>query len=314
MPPKVSVVIPTYNRSALLEKSVRSVLDQTYKNYEILVIDNSSQDNTAQMLASLNDERIKSYQINNRGIIARSRNLGLQKALGAYIAFLDDDDLWEKDKLEKQVAYMKSHPHCGLVYTSIQVIDENNKRGELIRNTRKTKEGKVFRELIKGNFISQLTVLMRREVLDSVGYLDEDASIKSLEDYEYWLRISLKHVVGYIDEPLGLYRVHSSGVSKNHNSYRINQFVLERLLKDPDTENKDVIKERIYSLYAKSAVYNWKTSNRKESKEDLKKYLAWNLKRRSIMNLAKGASLYVILMSGLWRIILVHPKHFRRVF
>ena len=146
-----------------------------------------------------------------------------------------------------------------------------------------------------------------------LGYLSEDTGIRTLEDYEYWLRIALKYEIGYIDEPLGLYRVHSQGISRSLNNYRIDQKVLERFLDDPGAD-KEIIRERIQNLYCKSAVYNWGHAERKEAIEDLKKYVNWSIRKGRIANVLKAVILYLVLVTGVYKIFLAHPKRFRKIF
>ena len=104
--PEVSVIIPNFNRDYCLGRTIQSVVDQTYKNWELIVVDNNSTDNSIAVVNSFDDPRISVVQINNDGIIARSRNLGIKKEKGEYLAFLDSDDWWEKTKLEKSIVYM----------------------------------------------------------------------------------------------------------------------------------------------------------------------------------------------------------------
>jgi glycosyltransferase involved in cell wall biosynthesis len=314
MPPKVSVVIPTYNRSKLLKKTLQSVLDQTYRDYEILVVNNSSTDDTKEMIESFEDPRIRVLDIQNQGVIAKSRNLGMRNAQGEYIAFLDDDDLWLPEKLEKQVDYLEKHTEYDLVYAPVWTIDENDVRKEYLEIKRDPAEGRIFYELVRGNYISTLTVMMRRPLLSDIGFFSEDPALRSIEDYDYWLRIALKKQIGFIDEPLALYRVHSSGVSKTVNESRLNQKVLKSFEDSPDVAGKDRIVARIYGLYCKSAIYNWRNGNRGEAKKDLGEYFRWSAKNRRIANVIKASALYLALATGFYKILLKYPKRFRMLF
>ncbi len=202
MEPEVTVIIPTYNRADYLKKSVRSVRDQTFSNFEIIIINNYSDDNTLNVIDSFNDKRIQVINFKNNGIIARSRNQGILRARGKYIAFLDDDDLWCPDKLELQINYMRSNPDIDLVYSNSVIIDENDNKKGLLIETKTAKSGRVFLDLLADNFIAVLTVLMKREIVQENGLLDEDPSMKAVEDYEYWLRASLKFNFSYIDKTI----------------------------------------------------------------------------------------------------------------
>jgi glycosyltransferase involved in cell wall biosynthesis len=314
MQPRISVVIPTYNRSKLLRKTVQSVLDQTYKDYEILVVNNSSTDDTKEMLESLKDPRIHILDIQNQGVIAKSRNLGMRSAQGEYIAFLDDDDLWLPEKLEKQTAYLEEHPEYDLVYTPVWTIDENDARKEYLKIKRDPVDGRIFYELVRGNYISTLTVMIRKTLLSDIGLFSEDPALRSIEDYDYWLRIALKKQIGFIDEPLALYRVHSSGVSKTVNESKLNQRVLRSFENSPGVADREKIVSRIYGLYCKSAIYSWRTGNRDDAKKDLGEYYGWSAKNRRIKNQVKAIFLYLALVTGIYKILLKYPKHFRMLF
>lgn len=209
---KVSVIIPTYNRLSLLKKAIESVLTQTYTNFEIVVIDDGSSDGTREYLLSLNDPRIKSILLyTNRGPNA-ARNAGIRKAEGRYIAFLDDDDEWLSDKLEKQVNIFK-HNNIGIVY-SAAIISLKNENIEY--ETTPEAKGKLFNELLLSNVIgSTSTVILRSELLSKHGMFNE--KMPSMEDYELWLRLSKHTEVDFVKEPLIIYgcTTKKDSVSKN---------------------------------------------------------------------------------------------------
>jgi len=124
--PLVSVVIPTYNHALFLERALRSVIDQTYSNWEAIVIDNHSNDNTDEVVASFIDKRIKLLKIHNHGSIAKSRNLGINTAKGKWIAFLDSDDLWYKEKLALSIAAILKNPALDACSTNELLVDSSN--------------------------------------------------------------------------------------------------------------------------------------------------------------------------------------------
>ncbi len=288
MQPIVSVIIPTYNRANFLEKSIQSVLAQTFEDFEIIIINNYSEDNTLEVISNFKDTRIRIITFRNDGIIAKSRNQGLMHSAGKYIAFLDDDDLWLSKKLELQVDYLNKHPEYSLVYSNGWIIDVTGKRKQLFFKLGTLKQGNIFRRLVNGNFIPQLTVLMRREVFENIGFFNEDPSLKAAEDYEYWLRVALQYKIGYLDEPLAEYRVHSGGMIHTLNKAKLEQKALISLVKNfSNLSNKNKVVERIYELYCHSAVYHWKNSNKLASKEDLKKYLIWSLENFKIISMIK---------------------------
>ena len=120
--PLVSVVMPTYNYAQFIGDAIGSVLDQTYKNIELIIIDNYSDDNTEEIIASFNDTRIKYKKFRNNGIIAASRNIGISESRGKYIAFLDSDDMWKPAKIEKQIKLLENDENVFLVYSRYAVI------------------------------------------------------------------------------------------------------------------------------------------------------------------------------------------------
>ena len=164
MAPVVSVIIRTYNRALLLQKAILSVLNQTFQDFEIIVVNNYSTDNTIEVVRSFNDERIRIINIRNKGIIAKSHNVGLKESHGDYIAFLDDDDLWCPEKLEIQVAYLRKHPEYYLVYSNAWFIDENGVRDGVLEKSESLKDVKIFEDIVRYNCIPLLTVLMKKEV------------------------------------------------------------------------------------------------------------------------------------------------------
>ena len=124
--PLVSIIIPTFNREKELKRSVNSVFNQTYTNWEICIVDNFSSDNTVQIINNYEDQRIKLYMIENNGIIAASRNLGIKNANGKYLAFLDSDDWWEETKLEESVNVLERG--AAIVYHDLYKVKKKNQK------------------------------------------------------------------------------------------------------------------------------------------------------------------------------------------
>jgi glycosyltransferase involved in cell wall biosynthesis len=288
MEPLVSVIIPTYNRADYLKLALKSVLEQTYKNIEVIVADDGSMDNTAEVVADFNDPRVKYFYQRNTGLPAVTRNRGLREASGEYVAFLDSDDMWQPEKLEIQVEYLRNQPDYHLAYSNAWIIDETDARKGLIMDLELFKEGEIFKYLVKYNFIPQLTVLMKRKVFDEIGFFNEDPTLRAVEDYEYWLRVALRHKIGFVKEPLAMYRVHSGGMSRAANLAPAQQKILFSLLEDPSVPNKNKIEERVYELYYPSAMYNWTNSANVTAKKELRKYLSYNLRHANLTNVFKA--------------------------
>lgn len=207
----VSIVVTTYNRLGLLKQTIQSILSQTFRDFELIVVDNESQDGTLEYLQGLGTEFVRAVQNQNYGVIAANRNVGIQQSRGKYVAFCDDDDMWLPDKLEKQVSVMERSPRVGLCYTNAALFrDGITLRARMVRwRVRRY----YFPRLLLGNFIPNSSVLVRRSVFEHLGLLTTDTTLR--EDYEMWLRVARDYDLAYIDEPLIRYRVHGSNVAGN---------------------------------------------------------------------------------------------------
>lgn len=213
-PMKVSAIILTYNRAHMVAEAIDSVLNQTFRDFELIVVDNYSSDNTESVVKSYADKRIRYFKHQNNGFIGVNRNYGIKKSRGEYIAFLDDDDLWLPEKLEKQVELLDSNKELGLVYSDIYLIDSNgNLREHTYFYRIKPFRGEVFNELLQGNFIPLSTVVIRQGVLDEVGGFNLRFIIA--QDYDLWLRIAEHYSIDYAEAPLAKYRVHGESGLKN---------------------------------------------------------------------------------------------------
>lgn len=207
----MSIVVPSYNRLDMLKECVESVLGQTYKDWELVIVDNSSEDGTKEFLKSITSERIRSCTVNNDGIIAVSRNVGIRMARGIYIAFLDSDDFWFEQKLSACVKRLERG--AGLVCHSENWVRE----GRIIRQPA-YKKSKVdySRLLTRGNCLSTSAVVVRRDLLLEAGLFNEDKSLVLAEDYDLWIRLAKKRTeIRLINDVLGVYRVHTGASSKS---------------------------------------------------------------------------------------------------
>lgn len=214
-PPLVSVIIPTRNRAALLRRAVRSVLEQSYSDFECFVVDDASEDETRDVVETFRDSRVSYLRRTTCGGASAARNDGIRRARGDYIAFLDDDDEWQPTKLELQVSLLRSLPRdFGLVYTW---MDYFNPDGEIVRMHRPVLRGYVFGSVLDRQRIGGCpTLLVRREIIDRVGGFDE--SLPRGNDGDFIRRICLHYKVDVIPEVLvkvhvdhGYGRITSSG-------------------------------------------------------------------------------------------------------
>jgi len=196
-PPLVSVIIPTYNRELLVERAVRSVLDQQYTNFELIIVDDGSTDGTADRIMAFNDERIRLIRHETSKGPSAARNTGLQHCSGSFIAFLDSDDSWLPGKLEKQLAaFAAGASTVGLVYTGTLRTD-NVTSAEFSPHHR----GEILQALLVRNVIgSPSAVMISKEACDVTGFFDE--RLNGREDLDYWIRLCEHFTVEFVDEPL----------------------------------------------------------------------------------------------------------------
>lgn len=231
--PLVSIIIPTYDRTDYLDLTIQSVLNQTYQNIEIIVVDDGTTNNNNETLCE-KFEKLKYIKIENSGGPAKPRNIGILQAKGKYIAFVDDDDLWLSTKLEKQVVILENNPDFGLVHSCCEVIDENGiKKDEIIGRpgSLDVKHGDVSMRMMGNWTLMMPTPLIRKEVVDTIGFFNEQIP-PALEDVEFWSRCSFAIKFYYIDEPLAQYRVHSYNISSNMLNYLQLPIFLKNILNE----------------------------------------------------------------------------------
>jgi glycosyltransferase involved in cell wall biosynthesis len=209
-PPLVSVVLPTYNMARFVPGALQSVLSQTYRHLEVHVVDDGSADDPRNAIAPLlSDDRVHFHWQPHAGQ-GRARNTGVRLARGDYVAFLDADDLWVPDKLERQLPLF-DRPDVGVVYTDFQCIDV---KGAQIPTSRlRARTGRITNELLIENFVTGMTSLVRRECFESVGPFDELLPMGN--DYDLFLRISTKFEFAYLDHVTYLYRHWEGQLSRN---------------------------------------------------------------------------------------------------
>lgn len=207
--PTISVVIPAYNAERTILETVASVLQQTFSDFELIVIDDGSRDRTVELLQSIKDERLKVFSYENGGLPV-ARNRGISRSTGEFITFVDADDLWTPDKLELQLAALQQHPEAGVAYSWTSCIDE---QGELLFQYAPTfYEGNVYAQLLIGDFIySGSNTMIRRQAIESAG--EFDPTFKSCEDWDYWLRLAVRWPFVVVRKHQILYRRSSGAMS-----------------------------------------------------------------------------------------------------
>ena len=201
--PVVSVVMPAYNAATYLPNTVQSVLEQSFKDLELLIVDDASSDHTFEVVEKLSatDSRITYIKLDENQGVANARNVGVQHSRGEYVAFLDSDDIWLPDKLKIQLTFMQQH-QVDFSYCSYEVVDDHGtKIGE-----RKISETKLdYHEMLKGNRIGLLTVMLSRKIAQKYPFPEINH-----EDYACWLSIARNGTVAYLasEQILGSIRLH----------------------------------------------------------------------------------------------------------
>lgn len=293
----ISVILPTYNRAAFLPGAIESVLGQTYQDIELIIIDDGSTDDTEAVVAPfLNDQRTRYIRQMNAGAAA-ARNHGLSLRQGKYVAFIDSDDTWVRDKLEIQFEIMKYLPDAGIVcsdFSSVDndgcrekshirsyfsVLDDYNLRYEDVfqhvmqqpvqgfGTDEKVYWGNIYETMIFGNIILTSTCLCREEVFKNAG--DFDTRYGTLEDYDLFLRISRRFPIAFIDKPLVCYRYSNDQLSGELHFEKLCANVIDifkknvEALKDEEfgRKNKNKIKSHLGMLHAQQAYFYFSHGN-----------------------------------------------------
>ncbi len=219
----VSVVIPVYNVEQYIEEALTSVLNQRYKNLEIIIVDDQSPDQSIELIKSnFDDPRIQIIEQKNRGL-AGARNTGIHHAKGRYVAFLDSDDHWQDNKLEQHIAFMSQHPDYGVSFCSSMFIDEQSQPLGRLQQPKKKQNYKASDIFCRNPIGNGSVPVIQKKILDQIGFKSADKShtqyfdesLKQSEDIDCWTRIAI--LTGtkfhYIDQPLTNYRLNSGGLS-----------------------------------------------------------------------------------------------------
>ncbi|MBX2862982.1 MAG: glycosyltransferase [Leptolyngbyaceae cyanobacterium MAG.088] len=210
----ISVIVPVYNSEKTIVETLQSVINQTYTDFEIIVINDGSQDSTLDVLSTITDSRLQVFSYDNAGVSV-SRNRGVENASGEFIAFLDADDLWTPTKLESQLALLQSHTQAAVAYSWCDYIDDE---GNFLRKGGHANDaGNVYKRLLVGNFLEcGSTSLVNRQVFESVGGFN--SSLLTNEDWELWVRLARDYEFVVVPEVQVFYRI--SGNSKSFNLTR----------------------------------------------------------------------------------------------
>jgi glycosyltransferase involved in cell wall biosynthesis len=256
--PLISVIIPTYNRANLLTIAILSVINQTYKNWELIIVDDGSTDNTKQIVEEFikKDPRIKYFYKENGGQ-GSARNLGIKNAQGEYIAFLDSDDEFLENKIKKSLKIFNEDKNIGMIYSDAIIIGnylDNKKSSEIS----KPYYGNVYKKLLLNNFITTSTVVVKKEVFLNRGFFNESSLLRNFEDYDMWLRIAKKYKIGYIPEVLVKYNF-SPKINfweKRKNAYKAMIYIYLKNLKIANLFEKFIVIWKLGEYILKLIVAN----------------------------------------------------------
>ena len=269
---KISVIIPTFNRKKTLGRAIQSVMNQSLSPFEILIIDDGSNDGTEEWVKE-NFQNIKYIYQNNRGV-SSARNKGIENAYGDWVAFLDSDDEWLPNKLYEQVKAIESNPGMKFFHTNEIWI----RNGIRVNQMKKHKKygGYIFEKCLDICRISPSSALIQKEVFDNIGIFDE--SLRVCEDYDLWLRITSKYPVVFLDIPL-IYKYggHADQLSKVNDgieSYRIQS--LEKIIKSGFLSDEQKVMA-VNALVNKMKIYSKGLEKRKKLVElqDIKKNIQY---------------------------------------
>jgi len=235
--PLVSVIMSSYNYERYISRAIESVLSQTFADFELLIIDDGSRDSSRDIIQrySRQDSRIRYIFHGSNTGIAKVYNEGIQASKGKFIAFIDSDDLWARDKLQKQIDILKDDENL-VVWSEGEIINKDDEPvgtrfTQLHKATGKRKTGYVFNELVKGNFVFLSSAIFRKDNLDSIRF-NED--IRHLNDFVFFLDLSRRYDFCFIDEPLAKYRIHGGNISLkkmeiwNEDGIQANEYILAK--------------------------------------------------------------------------------------
>lgn len=259
---KVSVIIPTHNRAKLLERAIKSVLEQTYANFEIIVVSDGSTDETDLIMQKYKnqDARIKYISYYPAKGANHARNIGIKAAEGEYIAFLDDDDEWMPKKLELQIQEFVKNDRIGLVYTGIQIIYHRDNGKDIMYYSLPKKRGNLSKDILINNWIGTTSsVIIKKTIFEKVGGFDE--TLKALQDYDLWIRVCQVAEVGAVSEPLVRYHNYSwsKQISSDINKYEESVDLIKMKYANYFKNDKDLLKQhemRFYIVLAQKALRN----------------------------------------------------------
>ncbi len=278
--PKVSVVMNCLNCSEYVKEAIDSVFTQTYKDWEIIFFDDASTDNSLEIAKSYG-HKVRCFTSGKTYGLGKARNLAVKEARGRYIAFLDCDDIWLPEKLEKQIPMFDNDQNIGLVFSDVMYF---NKKGDVFQlyGAKKPPENYAFRQLLRKNFLCLSDVMIKKETLLKLGQWFDDR-FSGIEDLDLFLRIAYDQKIKYIDAVLVRYRMHEKSWTYSHRSiFPEEQEILIKKLSDLYPGLKKEYSSELNALqvriaYEKFVLY-WKTGEVRNGRQYLKQFLVLDRK------------------------------------
>ncbi len=246
----ISIIIPTFNQGTYLKRCLTSIENQTFKDFEIIIIDKYSTDNTKIVVDEFSHLPIKFLQIENNGNIANSRNYGIKNSTGNVIAFLDSDDIWTNDKLDS--CYRKIIEGHDIIFHNLKIIGNSKNYFKKILKGRVLKHPILRDLLVKGNPIFNSSVMVKKNILEQVNLINENKKMIASEDYNLWLKISnVTKKFYYINQNLGSYQLNHNGISKRKNMSYSTLFASREFFSLLSHNEKNLARSRIFYIGGK---------------------------------------------------------------
>ncbi len=234
--PLISIVMNCHNGEKYLKDSLNSIINQTYENWELIFFDNISSDRSKKILDQFNDQRIKYYQSEKFINLYDARNLAVEKCNGNFVSFLDTDDMWVQDKLEKQINFIKKNSNYKILYTNYYVLKNNEKK---IMYKKELPSGFITQKLLDFYGIGINTAFLAKSIFEQYNF-KKDLNI--IGDFDFFIQTSKKFQIGYISDPLTFYRIHENSFTKKNYKMYINE------LSNWIRENEKILLKNNYSL------------------------------------------------------------------
>lgn len=293
--PFFSVVMPTYNQADFLKKSIPSVLSQTWESLELIIVNNFSDDDTVEVVSTFKDTRVSLINFRNNGVIGASRNVGIKGAIGKYIAFLDSDDSWHPEKLERVHSVLMENPETDLICHNENLIMEDKVATKVLEYG--PNGNSLFEHLLwQGSCLSTSATTVRKDKLLEVNMFSEKPDIVAAEDYDLWLKLSKVCRYRFIPDVLGNFVVHKNSTSSNieRHTMSILRVVESHIPNDiRNTEINRLLKKRKGRIF-------YGAGRRVQQRRLFSKSLEWYMK--SIMQDPTNPKAYVGALTTLLRI------------